>query len=191
MPADGRAPSDLGPCIPPEALSAIDSTLQTALRSVLGQRGRWLSQFDKSWHWATTTLLSDDTVSEHELESQWNDGPLHARLPALDHVRRTSAELARKWLREAWPHEKAETRLDLLQTIAGSLSNDDVEFLESARNDRSTFVRACYQRVAVQARRFKPGGESPQLVRRIHSSGRTGKVACGLAAPTRRCVCGT
>src|SRR5262249_31437907 len=43
----------LPPELLPRALDQQQAEVRTALRPVLGERGRWLSQFHEAWHWAT------------------------------------------------------------------------------------------------------------------------------------------
>jgi hypothetical protein len=131
----------LPPELLPDALAVTDATLRAALQPLLGERGRWLGQFDKTWNWATAALTGEEPLTEEELESRWNEGIPAERHFALACMRRTNSEKARKWLGEAWPSEKADSRLELLEIIATAVTEDDIPFLEGLATDRSMPVR--------------------------------------------------
>jgi hypothetical protein len=132
----------LAPQLLPDALAAKDNALQAALLPVFGERGRWLSQFDKAWHWATAPAAAGAELTEAELEAVWNEGLPAARQAALEQLRRTNPERARQWLAEAWPREKAEVRLQLLETVSQHMGEGDISFLEGVATDRSAPVRS-------------------------------------------------
>jgi hypothetical protein len=132
----------LAPELLPTALGITDRQLQAALQPALGERGRWLSQFDDSWHWAATALAEDQLTDEKELEQLWNEGSLSVRQSVLASARRRCPDRAREWLNEAWPREKVEARLQLLESISASLTEQDIPFLEDLAKDRSVPVRA-------------------------------------------------
>jgi hypothetical protein len=136
----------LAPALLPAALQISDKPMRAKLRPILGARGRWLAQFDANWGWAADESIdgagAGSAITQHALEQQWNDGDASMRLAALKIARHQFSQLARRWLESAWPKEKVESRLDLLEAIADSIDAEDVPFLDSLGKDRSAQVRA-------------------------------------------------
>jgi hypothetical protein len=113
--------------------------IRPALFAVLGERGRWLSQFEKTWAWVTPFLASE-TVPD-DAETLWQEGTLGQRSQLLTRVRSVEPAKAREWLADVWKKEKADVRVELLSTFQTGLSSDDEPFLEKALDDRSEAVR--------------------------------------------------
>ena len=107
--------------------------IRPALFAVLGERGRWLSQFEKTWVWVAQFLASEETL--------WQEGTLGQRCQILTRVRSVEPAKAREWLADVWKKEKAEARAELLATFEMGLSAEDEPFLEKALDDRSEAVR--------------------------------------------------
>lgn len=125
----------------PIALNLSDTQLRTLFYPILGERGKWLSQFHPEWHWVRQFLpLSGETLPAHA-ESLWQDGSLEQRCAILRHQRAINPAQARSWLEEVWKKEKAEARSALLSTFKAGLSDADEPFLEKALDDRSSTVR--------------------------------------------------
>ena len=131
----------LPPQLLPQVLTLSDRELRAAFLPVVGKRGQWLSQFDKDWQWAMESEISSD-LPVNELEQCWREGMKSTRLQALSQLRRQDPAMARSWLAETWGKEKAESRLELLETLSINLSNDDIPFLEGLEKDRSANVRS-------------------------------------------------
>lgn len=134
--------------LPPTLLPlALDyGTRSTALRAalfcVLGERGRWLSQFNKAWSWVAQFLpISDDDASLHKTEPLWDEGTLGQRCELLLRWRARNPALARERLQAVWKMEKADARTKLLATLEHNLSPEDEPFLETTLDDRADSVR--------------------------------------------------
>jgi Family of unknown function (DUF5691) len=119
------------------ALDIRDHELRAALPPILGERGRWLAQFNKAWRWAADDAAGDDA----DPETLWAEGTAEQRLAILGQMRLANPDTARSWLAETWNGEKAEFRLQLLDVLAKELSPADEPFLVQALIDRSDKVR--------------------------------------------------
>jgi hypothetical protein len=115
--------------------------IRPALFAVLGERGRWLSQFDKAWAWVAQFLTETSTTLPENAETLWQEGTLGQRRQLLARMRSVEPAKAREWLSDVWKKEKAETRAELLATFKTGLSSDDEAFLEKALDNRSEIVR--------------------------------------------------
>ena len=137
----GRAGQRLPAELLPTALNARSRELRTTLLPVLGERGGWLSRFNPEWHWVSQARI--ETADESAgLERIWQEGTPAERLAVLRRTRSHDPARAREWLRDVWRQEKAEFRIEAIQTLDTSLSLDDETFLESALDDRAAGVRS-------------------------------------------------
>lgn len=125
----------------PQALNVTHKEKQAALLPVLGERGRWLSQFDPAWKWVQDALPEDENGLPPDAEAIWQEGSTARRAEILRCLRAVDPEKARSWLEAVWKQEKAETRGDFLECLEVGLSTDDEPFLEAALDDRSSSVR--------------------------------------------------
>jgi hypothetical protein len=119
-----------------------DKARRDILIAVMGERGRWLSQFNKNWSWADVRYLEGEQLGREQVETIWQEGKLTERVVVLKWLREHEPELARQWLEMAWKKEKAEARSSLLKQFAINLTMTDELFLEQALDDRSEIVRA-------------------------------------------------
>lgn len=124
------------------ALNIEDKELRPAMFHVLGERGRWLSQFNPTWQWVAQYLSGSDNELLANAEALWQEGTTGQRQRILQLLRATNPAQARDWLQAAWKQEKAEVRADLLQTFEVGLSGEDEAFLERALDDRASSVRS-------------------------------------------------
>jgi hypothetical protein len=124
------------------ALNIQDKELRSAIFPVLGERGRWLSQFNPSWSWVGHYLPGAEEAQLAEAESIWQEGTQGQRQSILRLVRASDPTKAREWLAAVWKQEKADARSELLNTFTVGLSATDEEFLEKALDDRAAGVRA-------------------------------------------------
>jgi Family of unknown function (DUF5691) len=113
--------------------------IRPALFAVLGERGRWLSQFEKTWAWASQFLASETLPDD--AETLWLEGTIAQRSQLLTRIRLVEPAKAREWLADVWKQEKADVRTELLATLQTGLSSADEPFLEKALDDRSEAVR--------------------------------------------------
>jgi uncharacterized protein DUF5691 len=140
--AGRRMPHDVLPGL----LEVTDATLRKVLRPILGERGRWLAQFNPDWLW-TVSRIDEQTASLSDLDTVWNEGTLATRVAVLTHLHEAQPQRARDWLSQVWPKEKAEPRSQLLAAFGASLIPDDEPFLETILDDRSVVVRTAAARL--------------------------------------------
>ncbi|WIG58062.1 MAG: hypothetical protein OJF49_000807 [Ktedonobacterales bacterium] len=132
-----RLPPDLLPL----ALDVREPASRGALIPVLGERGRWLSQFNPAWSWARDALTTGEANMPAAAETVWQEGTPGQRHELLKLLRATDPAKARDWLQAAWKQEKADVRREFLSALSINLGPDDEAFLETALDDRSTTVR--------------------------------------------------
>ncbi|MEZ6112253.1 MAG: DUF5691 domain-containing protein [Pirellulaceae bacterium] len=132
----------LPPELLPEALEVADVDLREMLLPLLGERGRWLSQFNTEWQWVSAGVAQLSSTNRDGLKQRWDEGAFSERRQVLLSVRRGDPALGREWLAETLDGEKAEHRARLLQVLLEALSPADEPLLESRLDDRSEQVRA-------------------------------------------------
>src|SRR6266487_44823 len=113
--------------------------IRQALAPALGERGHWLSQFERKWSWLEQFLTK--SMELEDTETLWQEGTSGVRRQVLERLRAVDPAKGRQWLADTWKHEKAETRALLLEALEVGLSSDDESFLEQALDDRSETVR--------------------------------------------------
>lgn len=165
----------------PDLLDLSDRKLQSAIRTVVGTRGTWLSQFNPEWSWLTDTEPnSEEDIPS--LEEIWNEGTVPQRCRALRKLREIDAATGRQWLQECFKKEKASDRKDLLEQFASGLSTADEEFLEQTLSDRSKHVKVLAGSLLSQiptsqcANRFRERGQ--QLLQISSTSQSKLKLTC-------------
>lgn len=126
----------------PLALNTTGKETRAALFPLLGERGRWLSQFNQSWKWVHNYLAAHEEGLPADAETLWQEGTLGQRVEILRRLRAVDAGRARDWLEDVWKQEKADARNDLLRTLESGLSVADEPLLEKALDDRAGGVRA-------------------------------------------------
>ncbi len=136
--AQQRLPFDLLPA----ALNIRDAEQRAALAPVLGERGRWLSQFNKAWSWVAQTLDSTTGDLPRDAETIWQEGAAGQRIEVLRRLRAIDAPKAREWLDAVLKKEKAELRAELLATLEVGLCPEDEPLLEQVLDDRAERPRA-------------------------------------------------
>ncbi len=127
----------------PQALTsgAQSKEIRPALISVIGERGRWLSQFNSAWSWVTQFLPTVETTLPDDGETIWQEGTLGQRYEILQRLRAIDPAQVRDKLAAVWKQEKAEARGKLLGTFEIGLSAEDEPFLDKALDDRAESVR--------------------------------------------------
>jgi hypothetical protein len=126
----------------PMALNVQPPELRSSVFPVLGERGRWLSQFNPDWSWVAQYLPGTKDTLPADAETLWQEGTLGQRTIILRLMRETDPAKARCWLERVWKQEKAEARAQLLGTFETGLSTDDEPFLEKALDDKAGAVRS-------------------------------------------------
>ncbi len=131
----------LPPELLPQALSVSDATVREHLLPVVGERGRWLSEFNAEWRWVTAGV-GELSGSDHDaLVRQWEQGTISERCHAIATLRRSDPAAARQWLEAGIDNEKPDHRARLLSTLEIGLEADDEPLLEARLDDRSEQVR--------------------------------------------------
>jgi hypothetical protein len=125
----------------PVALGLSDREVREALLPVLGDRGRWLSQFDPAWGWVTRGVALLSSKDHAALQESWEEGQFSERCQALSLLRQSQPEEARQWLEQVLPKEKAERRAVLVEQLLTGLTLNDEPLLERLLDDRSDQVR--------------------------------------------------
>lgn len=140
----GAADLLLHPALLPAALNLSSPALREPLRSVVGERGVWLSQFRPEWNWvrALDTSTAAGTSLPPNADQRWEEGERSLRIALLQHARLVDSDRSRKWIAAVWSSEKADRRLEFLKLFEQGLSPDDQDFLEEVLKDRSANVRA-------------------------------------------------
>lgn len=126
----------------PQALNMTGKETRAALSPLLGERGRWLSQFNPSWKWVNNHLATPEESLPADAETIWQEGTSGQRIEILRLLRAVDAGKGREWLEGVWKQERAEARENLIGALEISLSADDEPFLEKALDDRAGGVRA-------------------------------------------------
>lgn len=118
-------------------LGSTSPALHTALRTVVGPRGRWLAGHHDRWAWAAGAPLDDVEAVQPRFATATK-----AERPALlEAVRSADPARGLEMLRSTWKSDPAAERAALLTVLAVRLSDDDEPFLEDALDDRSAGVR--------------------------------------------------
>jgi hypothetical protein len=100
-------------------------------RSVIGNRGIWLSKFSDEW-----SFVKDD-----EKMTDWETASLRQRIAYLKKVRTENPAEAIDRIRSVWKEENAASRVELMETLNIGISGADEEFLTQQLNDRSQKVK--------------------------------------------------
>jgi hypothetical protein len=116
--------------------------MRAALFPLLGERGRWLSQFNPAWKWVNNYLVLDDAGVPDDAETIWQEGTLGQRVELLRRQRAVDPGKALAWLEGVWEQEKADARGELIEALEVRLNGADEPFLECALDDRAKGVRA-------------------------------------------------
>jgi hypothetical protein len=136
------------PAILPQVLETCDPAKFESLLPVIGNRGRWLGQFNEPWNKSFSQVHSSSAADgkemslSSEVEQIWNEGTFSERKAALIRMRGLDSDRGRKWLESIWSQEKADTRAELLEALAVGIGSGDISFLEEALGDASKRVRA-------------------------------------------------
>jgi len=135
-----KAGLHLLPELLPAALNAQANWLRSAMTPVLGERGRWLSQFNPAWSWVSRRLPLGEYAVSTDAEITWREGTSEERSEILRWLRAIDPVKARQWLEGTWKQERAQFRAEALEIFGTGLSADDESFLEEALDDRSPKV---------------------------------------------------
>lgn len=123
--------------LPPERLPVLfdlsqkHRRIQPLLIASCGKRGAWLLKLNNAWK--VDDKGEDDTT--------WDTGTLQQRALYLHKVRKQDPAHARKLLQEVWSQENAAARSTLLQQLHGTVSEEDLPWLEGLTTEKSQKVR--------------------------------------------------
>ncbi|MFK7951167.1 MAG: DUF5691 domain-containing protein [Saprospiraceae bacterium] len=123
--------------LPPEALPqvlnkcVVDSELWEAIKSAVGERGKWLALQHPEWK---------NLVTQPKFEN-WDIGTKAERLSLLQFLRKQNPQKAVELIESTWTEDSFQDRKYFLDTLHTNLSENDEDFLESCLNDRRKEVR--------------------------------------------------
>ncbi|HEX3269189.1 MAG TPA: DUF5691 domain-containing protein [Ktedonobacterales bacterium] len=125
----------------PIALTQTPSECHPAMALAVGERGRWLGQFNRHWAWVGETLTDESDVAPPDAETIWEEGALGQRVEVLSRLRKIDRTKAREWVSAVWKREKVDARVAFLETFEVGLGAEDEEFLDIALGDKTERVR--------------------------------------------------
>ena len=125
----------------PMALTQTPSDCRPAMALAVGERGRWLGQFNRQWVWVGETLNDESDAVPSDAETIWEEGALGQRVEVLSRLRKTDPGRAREWLAAVWKREKVDARVAFLEAFEIGLSAEDEELLNTALGDKTERVR--------------------------------------------------
>ncbi|MBL7813816.1 MAG: hypothetical protein JNL70_02335 [Saprospiraceae bacterium] len=98
---------------------------KTLISRVVGERGRWLTQFNEAWQ--MPQVQSFDAV--------WAEGSSADRRLALTDYRKTDPEKAFNLIKGAWQEANAREKKDLLKILATQPQNEEWTFVQAIYDD--------------------------------------------------------
>lgn len=122
-----------------------EPSLRPAIRSVMGERGRWLAELNPAWAYARTDVAAI-AAQPADIRTLWETGSYADRCALLSYVRGSDPAHGRELLMSTWKTEKADERTAFLGIFSTGLSMVDEPFLETVLDDRAEKVR----RVAIE-----------------------------------------
>ncbi|HEX5441966.1 MAG TPA: DUF5691 domain-containing protein [Ktedonobacterales bacterium] len=135
-----------GLILPPEmlplALGSATVAQRPLMAQVAGERGAWLGGFNSAWSWVRESLAHSLDEMPADADTIWQEGTSADRIQVIARWRATDPAKARDEIVAVWRQEKADFRVELIETLATNLSADDEALLETALDDRSSNVRA-------------------------------------------------
>lgn len=188
MLADNGRRLPIGSVVPVLELATGRRELRPLVVPVLGERGAWLARQNPVWRFDELLLPAVDD------DRPWTEGSTAERVAWLTAVRAADPDRSRELLVAALPHEPAEVRLRLLETLGEGLGPADEALLEQALDDRGRSVRELAQRllprlsgsaylarmrerVRHRVRRGRPGGWRIDLAELTAADERDGLIA--------------
>jgi uncharacterized protein DUF5691 len=125
----------------PMALMQTPSDCRPAMALAVGERGRWLGQFNRQWAWVGETLTDESDTVSTDAEMIWEEGTLGQRVEVLSRLRKADPARAREWLSAVWKREKVDARVAFLEAFEVGLGGEDEELLSIALGDKTERVR--------------------------------------------------
>ncbi len=118
--------------------------LRSAIRPVIGERGRWLAGLNRNWAWAAGGAATPAAGMDVATLLTFS---IDGKRDALRQRRSIDADEGRALLEEIIPELTAAQRAACLEAIEEGLGPDDEPMLEAALDDRSKKVRAVAARL--------------------------------------------
>lgn len=112
-------------------IAAGQKKIRSLVTECCGKRGEWLSDLNPDWQFH---------VREND-EDVWQNGTSELRRKVLAKLRETDPAKAREWLKQTWSAENANTKAELLKQLETNASADDLEWLETLKEEKSQKVR--------------------------------------------------
>jgi hypothetical protein len=125
----------------PMALTQTPGDCRPAMALAVGERGRWLGQFNRQWAWVGETLTDESDTVPPDAETIWEEGALGQRVEVLSRLRKVDPAKAREWVSAVWKREKVDARVAFSETFEVDLSAEDEELLNTALGDKTERVR--------------------------------------------------
>jgi hypothetical protein len=125
----------------PMALTQAPRDCRPAMALAVGERGRWLGQFNRHWGWVGERLADESDAVPPDAETIWEEGALGQRVEILTRLRKADPAQAREWVSAAWKREKVDARVAFLETFEVGLGAEDEELLDIALGDKTERVR--------------------------------------------------
>lgn len=139
----GRVPHQLLPTL--LDYGARVPNVQALIRSVSGDRGRWLADHNPAWAAMAEAETTDTTGTDN-----WDTMGAEQRLTLLDVLRRCEPNQARTLIEATWQSDPAAARAQHLATLQIGLGREDEALLEAALDDRAKGVREVAQRLLAE-----------------------------------------
>ena len=155
------------------------------LQKVIGERGKWLAQFNKKW--AFLTPKSDADI--------WENGSNDQRLAFLLELRKTNPQQAFEYVKEAWATANGSYRQQLLRVLGVQPRIEEqpfleallAEFTEKVADSKSKNVNLNNIRIEIIQILLKiPSSDVYQFfLEKMHDCLKTDKIMFGLSSKTR------
>lgn len=154
-------------------------------QKVIGERGKWLAQFNKKW--AFLAPKSDADI--------WENGSNDQRLTFLSELRKTNPQQAFEYVKEAWTTANGSYRLQLLRVLNEQPRIEEqsfleellAEFTEKIANLKAANISLSNMRVEIIQILLKiPSSDVYQLfLEKMRDCLKTDKIMFGLSSKTR------
>lgn len=108
-------------------------TQTETIKKIIGNRGFWLTQFNKEWQFLEQPIETTNF--------DWSTANTNQRIAYLTEFRKTNPSEAFALVLSTWKEENANTRVSLLETLTENVSQAEEEFLLSLTTDKSTKVQ--------------------------------------------------
>lgn len=98
---------------------------KTLISKVVGERGRWLQQFNDKWQ----------LPKETDFDTVWAEGSSGERRMALEDLRKKEPKKAFELIKNAWETANARERRDFLKILSDADQGEEGAFVQTVYND--------------------------------------------------------